>query len=74
LALPLANGELDAVAEPLEAFQRRRLRWALYEMNAYGGDVPVWRVLRLAGLPAQWHTEATQLLFGDGEQRARAPA
>ncbi|MHB8886649.1 MAG: TnsD family Tn7-like transposition protein [Methylovirgula sp.] len=60
--LPLANAELDRVAEPLEAFQRRRLRWAIDELLADGNGVPAWRVLKLAGLRSDWHDDATNLL------------
>jgi len=48
--LPLCTVVLNELIEPLEAFQRRRITWAVEEINRKGLPIKVWRLRRLAGL------------------------
>jgi hypothetical protein len=49
--LPTCAVALNELTEPLEAFQRRRIAWAVEELHRLGKPVLIWRLRRVAGLP-----------------------
>lgn len=51
--LPLTTSCLAQMAEPLEAFQRRRIVWVADEMDREDMALSRWRVMRRAGLTAE---------------------
>ncbi|WGG50472.1 TnsD family Tn7-like transposition protein [Rugamonas sp. DEMB1] len=48
--LPLTTQAIQTLAEPLEDFQCRRLRWVVHESQVRGESPVRWRILRTAGL------------------------
>lgn len=51
--LPLTTSCLAQMAEPLEAFQNRRVAWITDDMDREGMVLSPWRVMRRAGLTAK---------------------
>ena len=56
------NKVISTLAESTEAFQRRRLQWAVSRLEAEYVYPPAWRILKLAGLQSAWRDEACRLL------------
>ncbi|XHX78435.1 MAG: hypothetical protein RBJ76_29135 [Stenomitos frigidus ULC029] len=52
--MPLTQAYLDAVTESIEAYQIRRVRWAAEWLDRQGKRVDRWKVIRLAGLGANY--------------------
>lgn len=48
--LPLTMGLLERVVETTDAFQLRRIHWAITELERCGAQVKAWQVMRMAGL------------------------
>lgn len=50
--LPLTMALLERIVETTDAFQHRRIRWAITELEQCGAQVKAWQVMRMAGLPS----------------------
>lgn len=48
--MPQTKDYLESVAETVEDFQIRRIKWAVKELNLRGEEVKEWKILRVAGL------------------------
>ncbi len=48
--LPKTKAYLKSVAETIEDFQIRRIKWAIAELDRQGEEIRSWKILRLAGL------------------------
>lgn len=68
--LPLSKTAFLSVAESLDSFRIRRIRWARNELLAWGIKPAPWRVCRLAGLPKGYFKQVIRELekFNGGKE------
>ena len=48
--MPLTKAYLKSVAESVEDFQIRRIKWAIKLLDECGEEIQRWKVIRVAGL------------------------
>jgi hypothetical protein len=67
--LPFCAAEFDELMEPVEAFQCRRIAWAVDELHRLDKSVIAWRLRRMAGLPDHCSSQVEAVLSA-AEERA----
>jgi hypothetical protein len=60
--MPLTKVYLDSVAESIEDYQIRRVRWAAALLDRRGESVDRWKVIRMAGLRPDYSETVEQAI------------
>ncbi|HEY9299033.1 MAG TPA: TnsD family transposase [Phormidium sp.] len=60
--MPLTKAYLESVAESVDDFQIRRIKWAIKQLDRLGEEVKAWKVIRLAGLKENYSDRVREML------------
>jgi hypothetical protein len=60
--LPLTQAYLESVVETTEAFQIRRVRWAVEQLDRQGEVALPWKIVRMAGLRPGYSEEVERAI------------
>lgn len=69
--MPQTKSYLNSVAETVEAFQVRRVRWAAKQLDEQGRAVEAWKIVRQAGLGSTYSEVVSQAIEQEVKIRMR---